>query len=382
MQEPDSKEGISVQPIRSSPTPLPKGILLSEIPPDADIIFSSVRYTLDQPECLDGNFQLKERFIQDPDCNPVIYNPEGGLAIPRQLFTLDIDTGDVNQITNTNCFFVIGQVVNAVTLMAHAMCEDSNDDGRINEQDNPNLYLLDLPSGELNCLTCDMGLRAINNPDYSPLTERIVFSAQIDPVFHNYLFSIDLNKHLEQLTHDNDFMDFDCAWSEDAILIVFNRLPAPWFEQPAQIWRMNADGSNLVSITAGGDNPTEEDPHRRYPIGTDADADLSPDNSQIVFSRLKTGTENAPIGVWELVVIDVNTGVETVLDSSFANMVPEWKSGGIIFTRQIGGTDPMQIKQSLYLYREGTFQALETFPYDVFPIGAFGGSWIVRENGN
>jgi Tol biopolymer transport system component len=174
-------------------------------------------------------------------------------------------------------------------------------------------------------------------------------------------------------------MDFDCAWSEDGTLISFNRLPAPWFEKPAQIWLMNADGSGKTQITSGGENPQGEGPHRRYPIGTDADADLSPDNSQVVFSRLRTGTENEPIGVWELILVDINTGTETVLDSSYANMVPEWKSGGIIFTRQIGGTDPMDTKQVLYLYRDGTFQALETYPFDVFPLGAFGGSWIEWE---
>jgi Tol biopolymer transport system component len=367
------------QPLRSSPTPLPQGILISKIPPEADIIISSVRYALDHPACLNKDFQLKERFIQDPDCNRVIYNQDSGLAIPRQLFTLDIETGSATQITNTDCFFVSGQAVDLSNLMVHGICEDSNSDGKINEQNNPNLYLLHLPSGEKDCLTCELGLKAINNPDYSSVTEKIIISAQVDPVFHNYLFTIDLNKHLGQITNDGDYMDFDCSWPEDGNFIVFNRLPSPWLKLPAQIWLMNSDGSNLRKITSGEENPQGEGTHRRYPIGTDADADLSPDNSQIVFSRLKTGSENVPIGVWELVVVDVSTGVETVLDSTYANMVPEWKSGGIVFTRQIGGNEPMQIKQGLYLFQEGTFTALESFPYDVFPLGAFGGNWIDLE---
>ena len=49
-------------------------------------------------------------------------------------------------------------------------------------------------------------------------------------------------------------------------------------------------------MTSGGSNPNGEDPHRQYPFGTDADADLSSDNSQIVFSRLRTGFENDPLG--------------------------------------------------------------------------------------
>ena len=368
----------SEDPQKFPPTPLPAGILLTEISPEADIIISSVRYALNELACLDGDFQLKEQFIQDPDCNHVIYHPEGRLAIPRQLFTLDIDSGLAAQITNTDCIFLSGQAISSTSLMANAICEDTNSDEMITEGDNPNLYHLALPSGEITCLTCDLGLNAINNPDYSHITNRIVFSAQIDPVFHNYLFTIDLEKRLEQITNDSEFMDFDCAWSEDGELIAFNRLPAPWFEHPAQIWMMNADGGELRRITSGGENPQGEGTHRRYPIGTDADADLSPDNTQVVFSRLRTGSENVPIGVWELIVIDLQTGAETILDSSYANMIPEWKSVGIIFTRQIGGTDPMEVKQVLYLYREGTFQALETYPYDVFPIGAFGGHWIVR----
>jgi len=57
-------------------------------------------------------------------------------------------------------------------------------------------------------------------------------------------------------------------------------------------------------------------------------------------------------------------------------MIPEWKSDGILFIRQIGATKPLDVKQSIYLYKDGKFKELEKFPYNVFPIGAFGGSWI------
>jgi hypothetical protein len=36
----------------------------------------------------------------------------------------------------------------------------------------------------------------------------------------------------------------------------------------------------------------------------------------------------------------------------------------------------MDIKQSLYLYKDGEFAELEKYPYSVFPVGAYGGSWI------
>lgn len=365
-------------PSRGSPTPLPEGILVREIPPEADVIFTSIRYVLDDPACLDDGFQLKDHFIQDPDCNRLVYGPDGGLALPRQLFTLDLETGKAVQITNTACFFVSGQVIDSTALMVNAICADTDGDGKTNEQDDPQLYVLDLAAGKMDCLTCEWELKAVNNPDYSPVNERIVFSAQKGGVFHNYLFTIDVNRDLEQITSSPDYMDFDCAWSEDGTLVVFNRLPSPWFEQPAQIWMMDADGSSLEKITDGGDNPEGEGPHRRYPIGTDADADLSPDNEQIVFSRLVTGMGNEPFGVWALMAVDLKTGEETVLDDRYANMVPEWKAPGILFMRQVGGSDPMRIQQALYRYQAGSFIALETFPYDIFPLGGFGGSWITR----
>jgi hypothetical protein len=143
---------------------------------------------------------------------------------------------------------------------------------------------------------------------------------------------------------------------------------------------MDSNGSDAVKITDGGPDPNQEGTHGPYPIGTDADPDLSPDNSRVVFSRLKSGSQNEPIGVWELVVIDLDTNQETIQDSQFANMIPEWESRGIVFIRQQSVADynsrPMDIRQSLYRYWDGQFTELEHYPYNVFPIGAHGGSWI------
>ena len=69
----------------SIPTLPPHGILVSEIPPETDIIFSSVRHGLGHIDCLTEDLNLKERFIQDPACNRIIYRPGGGLALQRQL---------------------------------------------------------------------------------------------------------------------------------------------------------------------------------------------------------------------------------------------------------------------------------------------------------
>jgi hypothetical protein len=87
---------------------------------------------------------------------------------------------------------------------------------------------------------------------------------------------------------------------------------------------------------------------------------------------------------YELLVVNVDTKEIEVLDAQFANMIPQWKSGGILLNRQVGEANAgemkaMNIKQSLYLYNDGNFIELETYPYNVFPIGAYGGYWIELE---
>jgi Tol biopolymer transport system component len=369
----------------SPPVPIPPGILLGEIPPYMDIIFDSIRYVLNDEACLDDFNLVDESFINLPGCNSLIYDPEeGGLASQRQLFAMDIETGEVLQITNTDCAHILGQEVDPSRIMTLAICEDTDKNGVVNENDKSDIYLLDLPSTALNCLTCDLDLNSINNPDFSPINQMIVFSAQRGSEFHNYLFTIDLEKNLTQITHQENFMDFDCSWSEDGSLVVFNRLPSPWFSLPSQIWLMAADGTDQVQITQGGPDLGGEGFHGVYPIGIDADPDLSPDNQKIVFSRLKTGLTNQPFGVFELLVADIDTGEIEVLDSNYANMIPQWKSRGILINRQVGILNggkikAMELKQSLYLYKDGTFKELESYPYNVFPIGAYGGYWIELE---
>jgi Tol biopolymer transport system component len=364
---------------RQPPEEIPKGILVNGIPESADVIFVSMRYVLNDLACLDDNYNIKRSFLNDPACIKKIYNEElDVLASPRQLYSLDIETGEAIQLTNLDCDFSSSKPVNRTAIMAIGMCSDTDGDGIITTKDEPDIYLIDLEGKKIECLTCGLEITAINNPDYSKMNGKIVFSAQNEGVFHNYLFTLDLEGNLVQITNDEEYMDFDCSWSEDGTKIVFNKLSVqsyPWLI-PSQIWLMDADGSNQERITEGGPNPDNEEPQGVYPIGLDADPDLSPDNRQIVFSRLKTGKENEPFGVYELVIVNVGTKEITILDSSYANMVPEWKSQGIIFIRQIGSmTSVMDRKQSMYVYRDGVFENLEP-DYDTFPIGSNGGSWI------
>lgn len=365
--------------INEQPVEKPFGILVDNIPLTADVIFTSLNYLVEDLECLDSNYNTKNNFITDPDCNSHIYSHQ-----LRQVFVLDIETGLVTQVTNTDCYYVSAQAINTTTLMVNAICNDTNGDGlltaNIGNNDENHLYLIDLTSKEMNCLTCDEGLTSINNPDYSNVNKKIVFSASLG-FGANRLFTINADKELKQLTNNEEYWDFDCSWSEDGEMIVMSRLPkqdSP-FTIPSEVWMMNSDGSGLEKVTSGGLNVYNET-GRLYPVGIDADPDFSSDNTQIVLSRLRTELENEPFGVYELVIIDLNTREEIIIDSSYANMVPEWKTGGIIFTRQEGVedymSDPMSVKQSMYLYNDGVFTELEDYPYNVFPLGGLAVSWI------
>jgi Tol biopolymer transport system component len=366
--------------IREPPVDTPKGILIDKLPEEFDIIFVSIRHVLNQVECLEDNYELKQRFLSNSECLDIIFNAESNtLATPRQLYAYDIETDVTIQITNVDYDFSSSKPVSLTKIMAIGAGSDTDGDGLISTNDDIDIYIIDLAEKEIESLTSGLNLTSINNPDYSLSNKKIIFSAQRKGVFHNYLFTLDLNKTLIQITYDEEFHDFDCSWSEDGSKIIFSRLPDqeyPW-TIPSQVWLMNADGSNKIKITDGGPNSDNEEPHGPYPIGIDADPDFSPDNKQIVFSRLKTGLQNEPFGVYELVICDIETGEEHVLDSSFANMIPEWKSNGIVFIRQVGSTESiMDRKQSVYIYNGSEFSNLELYPYDVFPIGSNGASWI------
>jgi hypothetical protein len=91
---------------------------------------------------------------------------------------------------------------------------------------------------------------------------------------------------------------------------------------------MDADGSIQEQLTAGGPNANNEANHGAYLIGIDTDPDMSPDNKQVDFSRLRTGIENVPFSVFELVALDLESKGIEVLDTQVANMMPQWKFWG------------------------------------------------------
>ena len=166
---------------------------MDEVPVGADLIFVSIRYVLDDLACLDEEYMLKADWLGDSDCIKLIYSEDFSIiSSPRQLYTLDIETGEVVQLTNVGYDFSSSKPIDITRIMAIGAEEDTNGDGIVGTGDEVNIYVVNLASKEIECLTDGLGLREFNNPDYSQANGLIVFSAQKQELFHNYLFTLSL----------------------------------------------------------------------------------------------------------------------------------------------------------------------------------------------
>jgi len=109
---------------------LSKGILVNEIPKNTDILFVSMRYVLNDLDCLNENYEVKDNFLNDQDCIKKIYSAESNvLSSPRQLYALNMETGEVVQLTNIDCDFSSSKPIDSTTIMAIGACADTDNDG-------------------------------------------------------------------------------------------------------------------------------------------------------------------------------------------------------------------------------------------------------------
>ena len=103
---------------KEPPAEIPDGILVSEIPKHADILFVSMRYVFNNLTFLDENYEIKKDFLNDPKCIAMIYDAEHDvLASPRQLYSLDIETGETTQLTNVGCDFSSSKPIDSARIM-------------------------------------------------------------------------------------------------------------------------------------------------------------------------------------------------------------------------------------------------------------------------
>jgi hypothetical protein len=371
---------------KEPPTPKAKGVLVSQVPSEADLIVPSIRYILEDLACLDKNYNVKNRFVHDPDCNPLMYK-SSGLGSPKQLYYMDLDHPDCEQnncpmvqITNMDCFFDSGTPFpDRKRIMTLAICSDTNGDGILYDGDESNLYILNLETEELKQITSGINL---NNPDLRSDGQKIVFSgAEQGLKFRVYTMNPD-GTGLTALTNDDNYMDFDTAWSPDGSMISFSRVIQQDFPLtiPSGVWVMNSDGTGLKQLTSGGPNP-EGKTQGAYAIGIDADPELSPDNSKVVFSRLMDDESNGRFGVYTLHVVDVDNpgNIKILSPPATGDFIPEWSERGIcVISMAWRGEDPMDAYHGLILIdpETGSRTELETFPNTVYPLGAYGCKFI------
>jgi len=97
---------------------------------------------------------------------------------------------------------------------------------------------------------------------------------------------------------------------------------------------MNANGTNQRMVFDGGPEPHN---HRGEPVGGH-DPELSPDNNQIVFSRVNSDYANFPEirgmnTAHDIFIINIDgTGRRLLTPEGGVNIIPDWYKNTILYT--------------------------------------------------
>jgi len=116
------------------------------------------------------------------------------------------------------------------------------------------IYVMDPNGSNVRQLT-RVGRKEVTSwlPDWSPDRKRIVFSSnRTGPWDDLYVMDAD-GGNVQQLTDTPQVSEHDAAWSPDSRHIAYDRAPitAGGTRQSAQIWIIDADGSNANALTTG-----------------------------------------------------------------------------------------------------------------------------------
>jgi Tol biopolymer transport system component len=148
------------------------------------------------------------------------------------------------------------------------------------------------------------------HPAFSPNGAYIAFQSKRDRNYEIYRMNAD-GSNVMNLTNWHDY-DEDFRWSPDGSRIAFSRLDSGVY----RIFVMNSDGSQQMGLTS----PTS---FSRYP-------DWSPDGSKIVFSRLNVGVTGTFFQV--MTMNSDGSSQQPLTDSTESAKFPRWsKNGGRIF---------------------------------------------------
>jgi Tol biopolymer transport system component len=141
---------------------------------------------------------------------------------------------------------------------------------------NEDIWVMKANSSGQTIITEDSSFYHHTLPTWSPDGSKIAFTGlPKDEGYYGDIYVMDADgSNITSLTHDRDIPDGHPEWSPDGTRIMFERsVPnggPPWWEN-TDIYVMNPDGSNVIRLT-------------RYP-GSDSLPEWSPDGSEITFMR-------------------------------------------------------------------------------------------------
>ena len=156
-------------------------------------------------------------------------------------------------------------------------------------------------SGNTKIISAPIGL---NYPDWSPAGEKFaVIGYFTDTTWSIYLFDAN-GTNLLRLTDLNGVWDTDPSWSPDGSQLAFSRI-YPSQNNRAEIWIMNADGSNQHWIGIEGGS-----------------AKWSPDGTQLIYHAMKNNN-------YEICICDVDgTSEQQITFTASGELTPVWSPDG------------------------------------------------------
>jgi TolB protein len=187
-------------------------------------------------------------------------------------------------------------------------------------------------------------------PSYSDDDSQIFFLASHETL-DIYRMEADGSNVVE--IYDSGFHDSDLDCSNGKLA----------FTKESQIWLMDTDGSNLVQVT---DPPRAgEWGNANLPFG-DYDPNLSPDGTKIVFERLVNDTSSH--GNYDLYVVNADGTEETAITSNgYSQGIPVWSNSGESIAYVVSAIDDAGIYDMCIINADGSNN--RDINPDYFPAG-------------
>lgn len=217
---------------------------------------------------------------------------------------------------------------------------DTNADGVLSPEDGYALVYVDLDRQAQATLV--EASQQVTGMDWSPVQDLVVYSAQgiggedlfrttpIRPTPDNQQDTRNLSCVIDPTTGapgacDDRIRDRRPRIDPSGSFLCFERIGV---DGKGQIWVFQ-NVATMFGVTTGGPG-SEALTGTPYVVGSDADPDFSPDNSSIVFRRLKA-TGNGGRGTWDIMAVNSDgTNLRTIATGPAWRSAPDWSTDGSI----------------------------------------------------